>query len=84
MAVGVNQLKDSPASSLSTEQAEVLPQRESCEPLDTLQAMVAPLTGVTPSEATARTWIGLAVCDPTGVDGSAPCSRSKRSVAAAP
>src|SRR5271157_2912032 len=84
LAVGVTQLEDSPTSSLSTEQEEAALHAENCKPLVALHAIVAPLTGVTPSAATARTRIGLAAADPTGVAGSAPCSRSNRSVARAP
>src|SRR5580658_8413371 len=49
VAVGVTMLEDSPASSLSTEQEEAAPHAENCKPLVALQAIVAPLTGVTPS-----------------------------------
>src|SRR5208337_4094227 len=84
VTVGVTQLEDSPASSLSTEQEEAPPHVENCKPFVALQAIVAPLTGVTPSAATARTRMGLAAADPTAVAGSAPCSRSNRSVARAP
>src|ERR1039458_1772402 len=84
VAVGVTQLEDCPASSLSTEQEEAPLHAENCKPLVALHAIVAPLTGVTPSAATARTRMALAAADPTGVAGSAPCSSSKRSVARAP
>src|SRR5208337_4311063 len=84
VAVGVTRLEDSPASSLSTEQAEAPPHTENCKPLVSLHAIVAPLTGVTPSAATARTRMALAAAAPTGVAGSVPWSRSNRSVAEAP
>src|ERR1700737_2470181 len=78
VAVGVTQLEDSPASSLSTEHEEPPLHAENRKPLVALQAIVAPLTGVIPSAATTRTRIALAAAEPTGVNGSAPCSRSKR------
>src|ERR1035441_9217692 len=84
VAVGVTPLEDSPASSVSTEQEEAPLHAENCRPLVALQAIVAPLTGVTPSAATARTRMGLAAAEPTGVAGSAPCNRNSRSVARAP
>src|SRR5271157_974999 len=84
LAVGVTQLEDSPTLSLSTEHDDAALHAENCKPLVALQAIVAPLTGVTPSAATARTRMALAAWDPTGVAGSAPCRRSRRSVARAP
>src|SRR6266849_79100 len=80
VAVGVTQLEDSPASSLSTEHEDAPLHSENCRPLVALHTIVAPLTGVIPSAATARTRMALAAAEPTGAAGSAPCSRSKRSV----
>jgi hypothetical protein len=62
VTVGVTRLEDSPASSLSTEQEEPPPHVENCKPLVAVEvhAIVAPLTGVTPSAATARTRMALA------------------------
>src|SRR6266851_4957599 len=84
VTAGVTQLEDSPASSPSTEQEEAPLHAENCKPLVALQTIVAPLTGVIPSAATARTRMGLAAAEPTGAAGSEPCSRSKRSVDRAP
>src|ERR1700682_1917506 len=84
VAVGVTQLEDSPASSLSTEHEEAPLHVENCKALVALQDIVAPFTGEIPSAATTRTRIALAAADPTGVNGSAPCSRSRRSVDKAP
>jgi hypothetical protein len=72
IAVGVTEVEDSPASSLSTEQEDAPLQAENCRLLVALQAIVAPLTGVIPSAATARTRMGLAAAEPTAVAGSAP------------
>src|SRR5260370_19861253 len=60
IAVGVTPLEDSPASSVSTEQEEDPLHAENCNPLVALQAIVAPLTGVTPSPTTAPPRIDLA------------------------
>src|SRR5271166_1524363 len=84
VAVGVTQLEDSPAASLSTKQKVAPPQTENCKPSVALQAIVAPFTGVIPSAATARTRMAFAAGDPTAVAGSAPCSRSNKSVGEAP
>src|SRR5882672_4980682 len=84
MAVGVTWVDANPASSLKAEQFGAPPQTERLAPLVVVQATVAPLTAVDPSEATTRTRIGLAASAPTGVDGSDPSSRRRRSVAAAP
>src|ERR1700704_5436758 len=46
IAVGVTQLEDSPASSLSTEHEEARLHVENCKPLVALQVIVAPFTGV--------------------------------------
>src|SRR5208282_2249591 len=48
VAVGVTELEDSPASSVSTEQEEAPLQTENCRPFVAVavHAMVAPLTGV--------------------------------------
>ena len=75
VATGGTQVDDSPDWSLSTEQLVPVPQIESAVPFVVLYATVAPLTGVTPSDATTCTRIGFAACDPTGVAGSEPCSR---------
>jgi len=61
VTVGVTKLEDSPASSLRTEQEEApLLHAENCKTLVVVHAIVAPLTGVTPSAATARTRMALA------------------------
>jgi hypothetical protein len=60
VAVGVTQLEDSPASSLNPEQDEAPLHAENCRPLVVVHAIVAPLTGVTPSAATTRTRMALA------------------------
>jgi len=75
VAIGVTQLDDSPDWSLSTEQLVPPPQIESAVPFVVPHTIVAPFTGVTPSDATTCTRIGFAACDPTGVAGSEPCSR---------
>jgi hypothetical protein len=82
-AVGVSKVAASPLWSLVTEHDDP-PQVESCTPLLALHPMVAPLTGVTPSDVTTRTIIGLAACVPTGVEGLSPLSRTIVSLAAAP
>ncbi len=84
VAVGVTCVDAIPASSLSAKQFEAPPQTERLALLVVVQATVAPVTDVAPSAATTRTRIGLAASAPTGVDGSDPCNRMSRSVAAAP
>src|SRR5712671_5440211 len=84
VAMGVTLVEATPASSLNAEQFEAPPQTERIAPLVVDHPTVAPLTGVTPSADTTRTRIGLAASAPTAVDGSAPCRRTSRSVAAAP
>src|SRR3981189_63942 len=84
VAVGVTQLEDSPAPSLSTAHEEAPPHAENCRPLVALHAIVAPLTGVIPSAATARTRMALAAADPIRVARSPPFSRKRGSVGTAP
>src|SRR5271167_1745668 len=81
---GISQVSASPLWSVRIEQPETPPQAESCTLLVALQAMVAPLTGVTPSAASTRTLTGLVACVPTGVLGLRPISRTRESLAAAP
>src|SRR5260370_34251263 len=73
VTVGVTQLEDSPASSLSTEHEEAPLHAQNCKQLVSLHAIVAPLTGVIPSAAKARTGLGVAAADPTGGSRSGPC-----------
>src|ERR1700737_323538 len=67
VAMGVTQLEDSPASSLSTEHEEAPLHVENCKPLVALQVIVAPFTGVIPLAATTRTRMAFAAAEPTGV-----------------
>src|SRR5579862_5306866 len=83
VALGVTQVDANPVSSLVTEQLGA-PHAERVAPLVVDQTTVAPLTGVTPSEASTCTITGLTVCVPTGVGGFAACTKLSRSVAAAP
>src|SRR3984885_15775077 len=83
-ASGTTKVEALPTSSLVTEHANEPPQAESAALLVLLQAMVAPATGVTPSEATTCTVTGLTGCVPTGVGGFNPRINRMLSVAAAP
>src|SRR5260221_4202964 len=84
VAAGVTQLEDSPASSLNTEQEEAPPHAENCKPLVALQAIGAPFTGVNPPAPTARPPVEFRGPRPTGMSGSAPIRRNRRSVQSAP
>ena len=83
-APGVSHASALPLWSVVTEHEEVPLHAESCKALVALHATVAPLTGVTPSDASTRTVIGFGACAPTGTDGLMDVSRVKVSVAAAP
>src|SRR5882762_9063958 len=84
VAPGVTQVTAAPPSSLVVLHDKAPPQAERVALLVVLHPMVAPLTGVTPSDATTRTRTGLVACTPTGVRGFNPEISNRLSVAAEP
>src|SRR4029077_3182883 len=72
LAVGVAHVDAFPPSSVVTEHMAAPPQAESCTVPGALHPTVAPHTGVTPSEATTRTLIGITDGTPTVTGGPDP------------
>src|SRR5579862_9347220 len=84
-AAGVSHATAVPLWSDMTVHEDAPPQAESCRLLPALHPIVAPPTGVTPSDASTRTIIALGAVVPTGAGGLSPRPISTMlSLAAAP
>jgi hypothetical protein len=83
-AVGVTHVEAFPPSSVVAEQLETPPQADNVAAFVLLHPIVAPHTGVIPSEVTTRTLTGFIAWVPSAAGGFEPCNKSISSLAAAP